>query len=174
MGKNTQKLLTLPLSHGGGTMTKIEFTEKEIKELNYERYNHPHPRVQRKMEALWLKSQGESHKKIAQLTGVYIDVVTDYIKEYKSGGIEKLKEINFYRPQSIFVKHQQTIESYFREHPPATVKEAMNVMEKLTGIKRTEKPVWKFLKKIGLQYRKVGMIPSKANIEKQEEFKKKV
>lgn len=155
-------------------MVKIEFTEKEIKELNYERYRHPHPRVQRKMEALWLKSQGESHKKIALLTGVSVNAVTRYIKEYKKGGIEKSKELNFYRPQSAFVEYQQTIEDYFRKHPPATVKEAMNVLENLTGIKRTEKAVWKFLKRIGLQYRKVGMIPSKANIEEQENFKKKV
>lgn len=155
-------------------MIKIEFTEEEIKGLKYERYHHPHPRVQRKMEALWLKSQGESHKKIAQLTGISVNVVTQYIKQYKTGGIEKLKELNFYRPESALVKYKQTIENYFLEHPPATVKEAMNVIEEITGIKRTEKPVWKFLKKIGLQYRKVGMIPSKANIDDQENFKKKV
>ena len=71
-------------------MIKIKFTEAEKKDLNYERYHHPHPRVQRKMEALWLKSQGESNKKIAQLTGVTVNVVTKYIKEYKDGGIENV------------------------------------------------------------------------------------
>jgi len=30
--------------------------------LSYERFNHPHPFVQRKMEALWLKSQGLPHQ----------------------------------------------------------------------------------------------------------------
>ncbi len=38
-------------------------------------YHHPHPRVQRKMEALWLKSQGEFHQWIAQLTGVTVNAV---------------------------------------------------------------------------------------------------
>ena len=80
-------------------MIKIEFTEGDVQALNYERYHHPHPRVQRKMEELWLKSQGEPHNKIAQLTGISINVVTQYIKEYKAGGIEKLKELNFYRVQ---------------------------------------------------------------------------
>src|SRR3990167_9133031 len=107
-------------------MIKIEFTEGDIQALNYERYHHPHPRVQRKMEALWLKSQGEPHNKIAQLTGISINVVTQYIKEYKAGGIEKLKELNFYRP--------------------ATIKEAMSAIEKITGLKRSEKQVMKFLK----------------------------
>jgi len=153
-------------------MIKIEFTEEEKKILKYERYHHPHPRVQRKMEALWLKSQGESHQRIAQLTGVSINIITQYVKDYKAGGIEKLKEINVYRPQSELVTHQQTIESYFRDHPPATVKEAMAVIEKLTGIKRSEKQVWKFLTKLGLKRRKVGMIPSKADINEQETFKK--
>ena len=35
-------------------MIKVEFTEDDKKALNYERYYHPHPRVQLKMEALWL------------------------------------------------------------------------------------------------------------------------
>ena len=153
-------------------MIKIEFTEGDIKALNYERYHHPHPRVQRKMEALWLKSQGEPHNKIAQLTGISINVVTQYIKEYKAGGIEKLKELNFYRPESKLNEHKQTIEDYFRVHPPATIKEAMNTIEKLTGLKRSEKQVMKFLKKIGLRHRKVGTIPSKANVDEQENFKK--
>jgi len=39
-------------------MIKINFTETDITQLKYERYHHPHPRVQRKMEALLLKSHG--------------------------------------------------------------------------------------------------------------------
>jgi hypothetical protein len=31
---------------------KLSFTEEAIATLHYERYHHPHPRVQRKMEAL--------------------------------------------------------------------------------------------------------------------------
>jgi transposase len=153
-------------------MIEVEFTEGDIKALNYERYNHPHPRVQRKMEALWLKSQREPHNKIAQLTGISINVVTQYIKEYKAGGVEKLKELNFYRPESKLSEHKQTIEDYFREHPPATIKEAMGTIEKLTGLKRSEKQVRKFLKKIGLRHRKVGTVPSKADVAEQETFKK--
>ena len=154
-------------------MITLKFTEEGKEALNYERYHHPDPRVQRKMEALWLKSQGESHQRIAQLTGVTANVITKYVKQYQVGGIEKLKEINMYRPQSEMKGHQQTIEHYFQEHPPATIKEAMSVIEKITGLKRSEKPVRKFLKRIGLKRRKVGMIPAKTDIKEQEEFKKK-
>jgi transposase len=154
-------------------MIQIQFSEDDIKALDYERYNHPHPRVQRKMEALWLKSQGLSHREIAKLTGVCQNTLTQYLREYKEGGIEKLKEINFYRPQSDLVDYKSKIEDYFRHHPPASIKEAMGKIEELTGIKRSETQIRKFLKSLGLKRLKIGMIPSKADYQKQEEFKKK-
>ena len=35
-------------------MIRIEFSEEEIKALDYERYHHPHPKVQKRMEVLYL------------------------------------------------------------------------------------------------------------------------
>ena len=69
------------------------------------------------------------------------------------------------------MEHKQRIETYFRAHPPATIKQAMATIEKLTGLKRSETQVEKFLKSIGLKCRKVGMLPAKADPEKQAEFK---
>ncbi|MCD6456583.1 MAG: DUF2789 family protein [Methanophagales archaeon] len=68
--------------------------------------------------------------------------------------------------------HRTTIEEYFREHLPASVKEAMAKIEEQTGIKRSENRVREFLKSIGMAPRKVGMIPAKADHEKQESFLK--
>jgi hypothetical protein len=34
-------------------MIKLEFTEEDKRLLSYGRFNHPHPRVQLKMEVLW-------------------------------------------------------------------------------------------------------------------------
>ena len=95
----------------------LKFTEEGKEALNYERYHHSDPRVQGKMEALWLKNQDESHQRIAQLTGVTAKVITKYVKQYKAGGIAKLKEINMDRPESERKGQQQTIEHYFQEHP---------------------------------------------------------
>lgn len=154
-------------------MIQINFSEEDIRQLDYERFNHPHPRVQRKMEALWLKSKGLPHNTIAKFSGISSNTLTSYLKDYEEGGIEKLKEIKFYRPKSELTKFSETIESYFKEHPPSSIKEAMNAIEKLTGIRRSEPQIRKFLKYIGMSRRKVGMVPSKADLEKQEDFKKK-
>jgi transposase len=120
-------------------MIKIDFTEEEKKALDYGRYNYPHPRVQGKMEALWLKSQGLSHKEICRLTGISPNTLCGYLRAYQEGGIEALKKLKFYQPQSELSEHTATIEAYFREHPPASVKEAMAKIEELTGIKRLPK-----------------------------------
>jgi len=151
-------------------MIKIEFTEEEMKALDYERYHHPHPRVQRRMEALWLKSQNISHNQICQFTGIFSNTITDYFRKYKGYGIEWLKEVNFYQSQSELRQYTKTIEAYFSDHPSASVKEAMAKIEELTGIKRSENRVRIFLKSIGMAPRKVGMIPAKADPDEQEQF----
>ena len=72
-------------------MIKIEFTEEQIKELHYLRFNHPHPRVQLKMEVLYLKSQRLSQNEIAKLAKVTTETVRNYLKEFGQGGIESLE-----------------------------------------------------------------------------------
>lgn len=91
-------------------MIKIEFTEEDIQVLNYERYHHPHPHVQRKMEALWLKSQELTQKDICRLTVISPNTLRNYLREYTRGGIEALKVLNFYQPQSERNQHKPTSE----------------------------------------------------------------
>jgi transposase len=151
-------------------MISVIFSHEDIKQLCYERYHHPHPKVQQKMEVMLLKSHNLPHKTIASIAQVSETTVWRYIKDYTEGGIEKLKEINFYRPQSRLNEHKETIEKEFRENPAATIPEAMDRIEKLTGIKRSPTQIGKFLKSIGLERRKIGMIPAKADPEVQEHF----
>jgi len=153
-------------------MITIEFTKEEKQALHHERFHHPHPRVQLKMEAIWLKSQELPHNEICRLTCISKPTLCSYLKDYKDGGIVKLKEVSFYRPQSVLQDYKLTLETYFRDNPPASIKEAMAKIEEVTGIKRSETQVRQFLKSMGMKCRKVGMIPAKADVEKQEKFKK--
>lgn len=152
-------------------MITIEFTEEDKLALHHERFYHPHPRVQKKMEALWLKSQELPHKDICRLTCISKPTLCQYLKDYQRGGIEQLKTLNFYQPQSELAAHHDTLEAYFRDHPVSGVKEAMAKIEELTGIKRSETQVRHFLTSMGMKPRKVGMIPAKADPEQQELFK---
>jgi transposase len=151
-------------------MININFTESDIKQLQYERFHHPHPRVQIKMEAILLKTQDFRHKEICKVIGISGNTLRGYIRDYREGGIEKLKEINFYKPKNELEKHRDTIKEYFSKYPPANIKEAMHKIQEITGIKRSENRIRKYLKKIGMKRRKVGMIPAKADVEEQERF----
>jgi len=126
---------------------QLEFSPETLEELNYERYRHPLPLVQRRMEALWLKSHGLPHGQIAQLVNITENTLRDYLQLYLEGGVERLKEVAIQGPESALQEHSASLEAYFRAHPPATIKAAQSQIEVLTGIKRSETQVREFLKK---------------------------
>jgi len=143
-------------------MIQIKFSEEDIKLFRHERFHHPHPHVMRKMEVLFLKSLGISHTMICLIAGVSPNTIRSYFKEYTEGGIEKIKELNFYRPTSLLSTCSSSIESYLKAHPPISVSQAAGMIEELTGIKRGITQTRQFLKSLGFSFRKVGAIPNKA------------
>lgn len=154
-------------------MIKLTFTVEDVEQLHYGRFHHPHPRVQRKMEAVYLKSQGYPHWEIAQLIRVTKPTLLSYFRDYQVGGIAKLKELTFNRPQSELKQHQESLEAYFREHPPKTLAQAAAKIAQLTGMVRSREQVRQFLKSMGMSCRRVGVLPAKADAEAQAEFVKK-
>src|ERR1700734_1632399 len=50
-------------------MRRFIFTEEVQQALAKDRYHHPDPRVQQRMEIVLLKSKGETHERIAELAG---------------------------------------------------------------------------------------------------------
>ena len=155
-------------------MLQLEFSEADKGALTHERYHHPHPRVQQRMEALWLKSQGLAHQRIATLCAISGNTLRAYLKLYQAGGMEALKQLNFYRPQRLLSEQCETIEAHLRAHPPHTINEAISVIEALTGIRRSPTQIRVFLKQLGLKCLKVGLLPAKGGPEEQETYQKKV
>ena len=153
-------------------MSGLKFTEEDRKILNHERFHHPHPRVQLKMEVLWLKSQNLSLKLICKLADISPNTLRTYCEQYQSGGLEKLKEINFNQPKSELESHKTTIRQYLELNPPANINQAAQQIENLTGIKRSPSQIRKFLKSIGMRCLKVGAIPAKADPDEQEKYKR--
>ena len=117
-----------------------------------------------------MKSQGLKHKDIWKIIGISGNTLREYLREYQEGGLERIKEIRFRKPKSQLDNHRDSLENHFREHPVSSVKEAIDKIEELTGIRRTENRIREFIKRMGMKRRKVGMIPAKADPVKQEEF----
>ena len=144
-------------------MLQIAFTEAEIAALDYERYRHPSPHVQKRMEVVYLKSQGVSHKEIARLCRISRQTLVTILHLYQQEGIERLKRFHFAGQPSALNQHQSTLEAHFRSHPPRTVAEAQATIEQLTGIRRSPTQIRAFLKRIGMQVRKVAAMPGRAH-----------
>jgi transposase len=153
-------------------MIRITFTESDINTLHKERFQHPDPRVQLRLEIVYLKGLGYSHQEIGRITQVSQKTVRRCLRLYCQGGIDALKADNSYRPTSQLEQHRNTIEAEFKAKPPKSVAEARESIEELTGIRRSPSQVRNFLKRLGMKRCKAGQIPAKADVEKQEAFLK--
>ena len=155
-------------------MIKITFSEADIAALRYWRFQHPDPRIQVRMEALYLRSQRVPTRDIPRLCGISKASVHRSLQAYATGGLEPLKHLEPRQPRSALHQHRATIDAEFRQRPPATVAEAAARIAALTGIARKPTQVRQFLNALGMPPRNVGMLPAKADIEAQETCKKTV
>lgn len=153
-------------------MISVTFSEEAIKRIGHESYYNKHAHIRRRMNALWLKSCGLKHKDICRLAQVSSTTLSSYLERYQQEGLDQLLESSHRIAQSELEKHSDVLNEYFEKNPPRTMKEAAHKIEELTGIKRSSERVRVFLKKQGLKFRKVGMVPAKADPGQQEAFKK--
>ncbi len=96
-------------------MTQIDFTPQDIDALHFERFHHPHPRVQLKMEAIYLKSQGLTHQDICRLARISEDTLRSYLRQFQEGGIERLKRTAWDGPQGELSDHRDAPEEHSRD-----------------------------------------------------------
>ena len=128
-------------------MRRFTFSPQVIAEIRHDRYHHPHPRVQRKMEVLWLKSRGLTHADIAALADVSPRSVQRYLDDFEHGGLERIRSLGWRGQPSALDEHLHSLEDYFIENPPRSAREAQEAIERLTGIRRGLSQVRAFLKK---------------------------
>jgi transposase len=153
-------------------MIKITLSETDSAALRHWRFHHPDPRVQVRMEALYLRRQGVATRDILRLCGVSKASFHRYLRAYVTGGLEELKHLKPRRPRRALHHHGTTLEAEFRRRPPTTVAEAATRIKALTGIARKPTQVRQFLKALGMKPRRVGMLPAKADVAAQETVKK--
>jgi transposase len=127
--------------------TTLVFSEMELSQLSTERYEHPVPLVQRRMEVLWLIGNGETQERAAKLAGVSKATVARHIALFRESGLEGLRALDWHVPTSDLEKYRTTLEQEFRERPPHTVAEACARIKEMTGLVRGETQVRNFLKK---------------------------
>jgi transposase len=151
-------------------MIRLIFTAQEIEALETERYTHPHPKVQRKMEALYLKSLNLEHRLICRICRIEEPTLVRYLRAYEKASLTGLKRLGYAGQPSSLRSYKESLEEHFRQHPPATSAAAQHAIQKLTGVRRSPTQVRAFLHRLGLKHRKTGFVPGPADTpEKQAE-----
>src|SRR5262245_4751510 len=143
----------------GVAMSRIAFTEDDLAAIAFGRYCHPESFVQRKLEVLWLKSQGLAHHDIARLAGASRASVQRYLRAFLTGGLDAIRRYPWKGQRSALDGHRASLEEHFRQHPPRSVKQAQHAIEPRTGLRRGETQVRRFLRRLGLQPRRVAAVP---------------
>ena len=139
-------------------MIPVPIPASDMAVLKEERYTHPHPRVQRKLHALYLVGLGYPRHDVARVVGVSQGTLRNYIHAYEQGGLEALRRFNPHPKTAALDRHAVTLRDAFTSQPPHTVQEAVDRIEILTGIRRSPTQVRAWLKKTGLTVEK----PAKA------------
>ena len=120
---------------------------------------------------VYLKALGLSHQEIERIARTSADSVTRYLKDYDEGGLVALVVSRTHRPVSSLQPYHDQIKAHFLKQPPHTVSEASYEIEALTGIKLGPSACRDFMRKrLGMKFRKMGVIPAKADPKKQAEF----
>lgn len=154
-------------------MLAIDYTKDEQDRLIKIAFSHPHPRVQRKLLAVHMRSQGLSNQTIMKALGIQSETtLITYCREYRTGGIDALCTVRFNKPKSKLHPYEADLKATFQKNPPRSVTEAIAIIKNVTGIKRKKSFVHTYLHQLGLRFLKTGGVPAKADTSRQEEYKK--
>jgi transposase len=140
-------------------MREIPFSEADVQAIGHDRYHHPDMRVQRYMEILWLKHLGFDHDTIAKVADCSRSTVQRTLSAYLDGGLDAVRVLPAKEGHSELDEHRASLEEFFTKNPPRSIKQARQIIEEKTGIRRSLSQVRHFLRSLGMKPRKVAAIP---------------
>lgn len=152
-------------------MIRIHFSDTELQDIN-EALDCPDTpaKIQRKLMLLRIHSTGAKHGLAAEILNLSPNTVTAYLKEYRDGGLAAIMEDRAYRPSSSLEPFLPCLRCVFNLRPPATAREAMAVIERISGVSLSQEQTRRILNQLGMKYRRTGQIPGKADPQLQFEF----
>jgi transposase len=138
---------------------RVQLTQQQQQVVNAERDSHPDEHVRRKMLVLWLLHHGLTRDKAAEITGTGRATVQRYLAAFRDGGLDALRRWDGKGPVSDLAEFEGRIRTSFEAQPAATIAEACERIERVTGLRREPTQVRKFLKGLGMKWRRVRALP---------------
>lgn len=152
-------------------MIEIHLTHQDIQDLN-EAIDDPSHSEKTKIKLLVIRMRHEGAKNgfIAKCLNLHGNTVTNYLNEFQIGKLPATLEDRYYKPSSSLDPFINCLKCSFRASPVADAKQAVDRIEKLTGIRLSESQSRRFMKTLGLKLRKTAPIPGKCDPQLQFDF----
>ena len=152
-------------------MISLQFSEQDLVNIDEacEDPTLPH-KIRRKLICLKMHQQQVTNTAITKVLNISANTVTSYLKEFRDEGLSGVLEDRSYRPSSSLEPFLDCLRCSFAAQPPADVAAAIERILNLTGIILSEAQTRRTLHKLGLKYRKTGVIPGKADPQLQFDF----
>jgi transposase len=117
-------------------MRPVTIPADDLEAIAHDRYHHPAPLVQRRMEVVWLYHHGHTQADCATLAGVGHRSAQRYLDAYRDGGLAALRRLGWKGTAGGLDGRAATLEDYFLQNPPRPTAEARDAIERLTGVRR--------------------------------------
>ena len=117
-------------------MQPLIFTQDDRDQIEHDRFMHPSPQIQKRMDILNLAAHGLPYDQIAEIAGCSTSTVQRRLDDFRTGGLDAVRQRNYKGQTSELMGYAKTLEDHFRNHPPATLPEARDKIESITGIRR--------------------------------------
>ena len=138
---------------------RVDLTADDQRVVNEERDAHPDAHVRRKMLVIWSLHCGLKREQAANLARVGLATVERYVAAYRDGGLDGLRQWNVQGPVSDLAAYRDVIRDSFAQQPVCTIAAACLRIEQLTGLRRGQTQVRRFLKGLGLKWQRIRAIP---------------
>ena len=140
-------------------MIDLELTAEHLDELHKEASENPCVRARKKCWVVYLRGKGYACREIADVVRVDADTVTEYLRKYRDGGLPGLLTEDYRPPGGRLDGHTEQIKALFGKQPPHTINQAIEMIEQATGVRLKPSACRAFLSKLGLKYRRCGLVP---------------
>lgn len=156
----------------------IEISKEEAEEIREYRKKVRDKFTDRRLQAVQLRGEGKRNKDVAELLGVDPRMVSQWVRQYRNGGIELLDpEPTGGRPPKLTFAEEEALLNEFKKKAEAgeiiEVSEIKAAYEKLAGSSKSHGHIYRVLKRHG--WRKIkprSRHPKKASPEAIEASKK--
>lgn len=149
-------------------MTRIELSQADILDIE-EAMDDPslNDKHRTKLLVIRMHSEGAKNGFIAKCLSLHANTITNYLKEWREGGLTAALEDKYYRPSSSMEPFIACLRCSFNASPVADAKAAVARIEALSGIRLSESQARRTLHKLGMKYRKAAAIPGKCDAQLQ-------